>query len=92
MFSELGARPTLVTGADSILKIVQCRVRRLTPLECWKFIGVTSDDYWKVRNALEDKFYRGNDMTDTQMYKMVGNSISIKVAEVIVEKLEGIIY
>lgn len=92
VFSELGASPTLVTGSDSIPRIVQCRVRRLTPLECWRLVGFDDKDYWKVRNALEEKFYKGKDRTDTQMYKMAGNSIVIKVAESIIESLEGIIY
>ncbi|MDU4428620.1 MAG: DNA (cytosine-5-)-methyltransferase [Clostridium sp.] len=92
VFSELGASPTLVTGSDSIPKILQCRVRRLTPLECWKLVGFTNEDYWNVRKALEKRFYYGRDMTDTQMYKMAGNSIVIKVAESIFESLEGIIY
>lgn len=92
VFSELGASPTLVTGSDSIPKIVQCRVRKLTPLECWRLVGFTDEDYWKVRESLEEKFYYGKDMTDTQMYKMAGNSIVIKVAESIVEGLEDILY
>lgn len=92
VFSELGASPTLVTGADSITKIVQCRVRRLTPLECWRLVGFTDVDYWNVRYGLERSFYNGKDMSDTQMYKMAGNSIVIKVAESIIESLEGILY
>lgn len=92
VFSELGASPTLVTGSDSIPKIVQCRVRKLTPVECWRLQGFTDEDYWKVRKALEDRYYNGKDMTDTQMYKMAGNSIDVKVAESILEGLEGIIY
>ncbi|MGU8454094.1 DNA (cytosine-5-)-methyltransferase, partial [Clostridium perfringens] len=41
VFSELGASPTLVTGSDSIPKIIQCKVRKLTPLECWRLVGFT---------------------------------------------------
>ena len=92
VFSELGASPTLVTGSDSIPKIVQCRVRKLTPLECWRLVGFNSDDYWLVRKALEEQFYNGKDCTDTQMYKMAGNSIVIQVAESIIESLKGILY
>ena len=92
VFSELGASPTLVTGSDSIPKIVQCRVRKLTPLECWRLVGFNDDDYWKVRKELEKTYYYGKDMTDTQMYKMAGNSIVIRVAESIIESLENILY
>ncbi|HFD2034934.1 TPA: DNA cytosine methyltransferase, partial [Clostridium perfringens] len=92
VFSELGASPTLVTGSDSIPKIIQCKVRKLTPLECWRLVGFTSEDYWLVRKALEEQFYNGKDCTDTQMYKMAGNSIVIQVAESIIESLKGILY
>ncbi|PWX17856.1 DNA cytosine methyltransferase [Clostridium perfringens] len=92
VFSELGASPTLVTGSDSIPKIIQCKVRKLTPLECWRLVGFSSEDYWLVRKALEEQFYNGKDCTDTQMYKMAGNSIVIQVAESIIESLKGILY
>ncbi len=87
VFSELGASPTLVTGSDSIPKIVQCRVRRLTPLECWRATGFTDEDYWNVRRALENKFYNGKDRSDTQMYKMAGNSIVVNVMENVFKEL-----
>lgn len=45
VFSIEGCSPTLVTGSDSIPKIVQCRVRKLTPLECWRATGFTDEDY-----------------------------------------------
>ncbi|SHI90548.1 DNA (cytosine-5)-methyltransferase 1 [Clostridium amylolyticum] len=92
VFSELGASPTLVTGSDSVPKIVQCRVRRFTPLETWRLQGWNDEDYWKVRKAFEKRFYNNKNMTDTQMYKMAGNSIDVKVAESILESLKGIIY
>ncbi|MDV5107191.1 hypothetical protein R2R32_16660 [Clostridium perfringens] len=40
VFSELGASPTLVIGSDSIPKIIQCKVRKLTPLECLETCGI----------------------------------------------------
>lgn len=87
VFSPLGLSPTLVTGSDSIPKIVQCRIRKLTPLECWRATGFTDEDYWKVRESLEKRFYNGNDKSDTQMYKMAGNSIVVQVLENILMKL-----
>ncbi len=87
VFSELGASPTLVTGSDSIPKIVQCRVRRLTPLECWRATGFTDQDYYNVKRALENKFYNGKDKSDTQMYKMAGNSIVVNVMENVFKEL-----
>jgi DNA-methyltransferase (dcm) len=87
VFSELGVSPTITTGSDSIPKIVQCRVRRLTPLECWRLTGFKDEDYFKVREALEKRFYRDKDKSDTQMYKMAGNSIVVNVVENIFKEL-----
>ena len=87
VFSELGASPTLVTSSDSIPKIIHCRIRKLTPLECWRLTGFTTDDYWSVRRALEERFYRNKDKSDSRMYKMAGNSIVVNVVESIFEKL-----
>lgn len=87
VFSTEGCSPTIVTGSDSIPKIVQCRVRKLIPLETWRAIGFTDKDYWEVRKALEDKFYNGKDKSDSQMYKMSGNSIVVDVIENIYKEL-----
>lgn len=87
VFSDLGVSPTITTGSDSIPKIIQCRIRRLTPLECWKLTGFTDKDYWNVRRALEKRFYGNKDKTDTQMYKMAGNSIVVNVVESIFKVL-----
>lgn len=87
VFSTEGLSPTLVTGGDSIPKIVQCRIRKLTPLECWRATGFTDKDYFKVRKALEEKFYNRKDKTGTQMYKMAGNSIVVEVLEHILKNL-----
>lgn len=83
VFSIDGCSPTLVTGSDSIPKIGEFKVRKLTPLECWRATGFSDEDYWNVREALEDKFYNGKDRSDSQMYHMAGNSIVVNVLEAI---------
>ncbi|NFO86098.1 DNA cytosine methyltransferase [Clostridium botulinum] len=87
VFSTEGCSPTIVTGSDSIPKIVQCRVRKLTPLETWRATGFADEDYWNVRKGLEDKFYNGKDRSDTQMYKMAGNSIVADVMKNVFKEL-----
>ena len=87
VFSDEGLSPTLVTGSDSIPKILTYKVRRLTPLECWRLTGFTDEDYWKVRKGFEDKFYKGKDRSDSQMYKLAGNSIVVEVIEKILKNL-----
>ncbi len=87
VFSDLGNSPTITTGSDSIPKIVQCRIRKLTPLECWRLTGFNDTDYWNVRKALEEKFYKNKDKSDSRMYKMAGNSIVVNVVENIFKEL-----
>lgn len=62
-------------------------IRKLTPLECWRLMGFTDDDYYKARKRLEETFYNGADRSNTQMYKQAGNSIVVDVAEGIFREL-----
>lgn len=41
------------------------RIRKLTPLECWRLMGFTDEDYWKAASV----------NSNTQLYKQAGNSI-----------------
>lgn len=63
------------------------RVRRLMPSECWTLMGFDSNDYWSVRKGLEEAFYNDKDRSDTQMYRMAGNSIVVNVLESIFKAL-----
>jgi DNA (cytosine-5)-methyltransferase 1 len=48
--------------------IKQKRIRRLTPLETWRLQGFKDEDFYKVK-----------DVSDTQLYKQAGNSITVDV-------------
>ena len=50
-------------------------------------MGFSDGAYYKAKSALEDKFYKGKDKSNSQMYKMAGNSIVVTVPEAIFEKL-----
>lgn len=63
------------------------RIRRLMPIECWRLMGFDDKDYYKVRKTLEYTFYNARDRSDTQTYKMAGNSIVVNVMESIFKKL-----
>ena len=63
------------------------RIRKLTPKECWRLMGFTDGDYFKARQALEDRFYNGKDRSNSQMYKMAGNSIVVDVLEGIFKQM-----
>jgi DNA (cytosine-5)-methyltransferase 1 len=65
------------------------KIRKLTPLECWRLMGFDDKDYWKTRNRLEKVYYNGRDRSDSQMYKMAGNSIVVNVLEFIFKSLFG---
>jgi len=54
------------------------RIRRLTPLECWRLMGFDDEDFHKAK---------GSGMSDTQLYKQAGNSIVVNVLEEILKNL-----
>lgn len=51
------------------------RIRRLTPLECWRLMGFSDEDF---KAAEENKLN-----SDTQLYAQAGNSIVVNVLEAI---------
>lgn len=50
------------------------RIRKLTPLECWRLMGFDDDDFYKARNA---------GISNSQLYKQAGNSIVVNVLQAI---------
>lgn len=48
------------------------RVRKLTPLECWRLMSFVDEDFYKAKNA---------GISNSQLYKQAGNSIVVKVLE-----------
>lgn len=65
----------------------ELRIRKLTPLECWRLMGFADDDFKKARDSLNKTFYKGNDKSSSQLYKQAGNSIVVNVLESIFSKL-----
>ena len=54
------------------------RIRKLTPLECWRLMGFDDEDFYKAKNA---------GISDTQLYRQAENSIVVNVLEKILECL-----
>ena len=54
------------------------RIRKLTPKECFRLMGLTDNDIEKIQ---------ATGVSDTQQYKMAGNSIVIDVLEAIFKNL-----
>ena len=53
------------------------RIRKLTPLECWRLMGFDDSDFEKAQKV----------NSDTQLYKQAGNSIVVNVLEAIFKNL-----
>jgi len=50
------------------------RIRKLTPLECWRLMGISDDDFNKAKAV---------GMSNSQLYKQAGNGIVVNVFEAI---------
>lgn len=58
------------------------RIRRLTPRECWRLQGFPDEYFDKAKAA---------GISDTQLYKQAGNSVSVPVAKAIGEELKKVV-
>ena len=63
---------------DNYLLDLNCRIRKLTPRECFRLMGLKEDDIDKIQQA---------GISNTQQYKMAGNSIVVDVLEAIFRNL-----
>lgn len=90
VYSCWGISPTLTTmeGGNRQPKVLyNYRVRKLTPLECWRLQGFSDQDFLKCEQSLNNTFYNGRDRSNSQLYKQAGNSITVNVLEAIYEAL-----
>ena len=81
VYSSEGLCPTLDTmqGGNRQPKILEdIRIRKLTPLECWRLMGFDDEDFNKAQQS---------GVSNSQLYKQAGNSIVVNVLEKIFEKL-----
>jgi DNA (cytosine-5)-methyltransferase 1 len=69
-----GIAPTLTT-VNTDEKITNgVRIRRLTPLECWRLQGFSDESFYKAQKV----------NSDTQLYKQAGNSITKNVIKKVI--------
>lgn len=54
------------------------KMRKLTPLECWRLMGYTDKDFYKVKNF---------NISDIQLYNQAGNGIVVPMLEEIFKNL-----
>jgi DNA (cytosine-5)-methyltransferase 1 len=66
-----------ISSSDELkVKINNDVFRKLTPLECFRLMGFDDEDYYKLES-----------ISNTQKYKMAGNSIVVNVLEAIFKQL-----
>ena len=70
--------PTLTATETGVCRIeTPYRIRKLTPLECWRLMGFSDEDFHKAEKV----------NSNTQLYKQAGNSIVVLVLEAIFKQL-----
>jgi len=67
---------TMQGGGLEPKTLIQNKIRRLTPLECWRLQGFRDEDFFSVK-----------DISDTQLYKQAGNSITVNVLMELFKKI-----
>lgn len=67
-------------GSGNIPKAIEgLRIRKLTPLECWRLQGFSDEQFYKAKNA---------GVSNSQLYKQAGNAVTVNVVDAIVGELE----
>jgi DNA (cytosine-5)-methyltransferase 1 len=70
--------PYFTFNKENLEKYKGTKCRKLTPLECWRLMGFTDEDFYKARLV---------GVSDAQLYKQAGNSIIVDVLEGIFAQL-----
>ena len=82
LIEEYLADDTIQEGESKIFTLIEgekiYKVRKLTPLECWRLMGVSDEDFYKVKNA---------GISNSRLVRLAGNSIVVDVLERIFENL-----
>lgn len=71
--------PTLRSGRHGLKTVDNLRIRKLTPLECWRLQGFSDEQFYKAKNA---------GVSNSQLYKQAGNAVTVNVVDAIVGELE----
>ena len=74
-----GISPTLRSSRSGLKTIEGLRIRKLTPLECWRLQGFTDEQFYKAKDS---------GVSNSQLYKQSGNSVTVNVVDAIVKELK----
>ena len=79
LYDKNGISPALVSelGKDRSHNINTSKIRRLTPLECFRLQGFTDEEHNICKEV----------QSDTQLYKQMGNTISVPVIQAILKNI-----
>ena len=62
-------------------------LRFITAKECWRLMGFSDQDFYIAKNLLNEHYFKGEDKSDSQLYKQAGNSIVVNVCEALLHNL-----
>ena len=75
---EMGkVSPTIITTPSVCRLENEYKIRKLTPLEAWRLMGFTDEDFYKAKQV----------NTDNKLYKQAGNSIVVGVLEAVFRQM-----
>lgn len=69
--------PTIMTSSEVCRVEDEFRIRKLTPLETWRFMGFSDEDFYKAQSV----------NSDARLYAQAGNSIVVNVLEEVFKQL-----
>ena len=72
-----GLARTLLTRGNGAIQYPNLRIRKLTPLECWRLMGIDDEYFYKAQQV----------NSNAQLYKQAGNAIVVDVFGHIVKQL-----
>ena len=70
---------TLTTGIEQATLTDDLKIRKLTPLETWRLQGFPDWSFTRAKQA---------GLSDSQLYKQAGNSVTVPVIKVIADRME----
>ena len=73
-----GVTNTLTTVVEQATLTDDLRIRKLTPLECWRLQGFPDWAFDRAKTA---------GLSDTQLYKQAGNSVTVPVIKAIADRM-----
>ena len=70
--------PTLRSSRSGLKTIDNLRIRKLTPLECWRLQSFTDEQFYKAKDS---------GVSNSQLYKQAGNAVTVNVVDYIVKNI-----